>query len=99
MMTQRTYANYSPAEAVALCRPVTLETMEARGVDRNDLVFRELDWAAQTHRGCLVIEWPDGVLSCVVSAYPVTFSDLVPGQKVGAYQKRAAGGDLFYSLD
>ncbi|MDQ2076080.1 hypothetical protein [Marinimicrobium sp. ABcell2] len=99
MMTTRQYAFYSDREIVALCQPVTLGELLARGVDSNDLIYREFEEAHKSHAGALVLEWPDGVLVCVVAADPVEFEQLAPGHKIGAYHQRATNKELFYCLD
>lgn len=99
MMTTRQYAFYSDRDAAALCQPVTLGELLARGVDPNDSVYREFEHAHRCHPGALVLEWPDGLLVCVTSVEPVEFEQLPPGQKIGAYHQRATNQELFYCID
>lgn len=99
-MTTRTFAQYSDHKILEHCRGITLDDLLSRSITIIDSQLKTLSNAINTAvaHGCAahLIEWPDGVLACVVSTQSYSFSDLVPTIKIAAYRRASTGIDFIY---
>ncbi len=99
-MTSRTLSHYTPTQIIERCACITLDDLLNRGAAITECRIETLSNALKTATAheCAVhlMEWPDGVLACIVSAGVKSFLDVSPAAKIAAYRKAVACGDVVY---
>ena len=101
-MTARTFAQYPDYKILEHCRCITLDDLLSRGAAITENRIKTLASAIKTAfaHGCAahLVEWPDGVLACIVSGQVKSFFDVSPAAKIAAYRKAVGSGDVIYRV-
>jgi hypothetical protein len=99
-MTARTFAQYPDHKILEHCRCITLDDLLIRGAAITDSRIKTLSNALKTASAheCTahLMEWPDGVLACIVSSGTKSLLDVTPAAKITAYRKAVACGDVVF---
>lgn len=99
-MTARTFAQYPDYKILEHCRCITLDDLLSRSAVKKENRVKALTNALKTATAhdCAahLVEWPDGVLACIVSRGVKSFFDVSPAAKIGAYRNAVAYGDVVY---
>lgn len=96
-MTKRTVAHYAAAnDILSKCNHVSYDSLRARVLDDVAAqVLAVVGKARRAHPHSVILEWPDGVLACVVSRAKLTFRNLTCAEKIAAYGS-ALKGQIIY---
>lgn len=99
-MAARTFAQYPDYKILEHCCCITLNDLLNRGTAITESRIKTLSNALKTAtvHECTahLMEWPDGVLACIVSVGAKSFFDVSPAAKIAAYRKAVACGDVVY---
>lgn len=99
-MTARTFGQYPDYKILEHCRCITLDDLLTRGVAITDNRIKTLSTAIKTaiSHECAahLMEWPDGVLTCIVRPQSKSSFHVSPAAKIAAYRKAAECDDVIY---
>lgn len=99
-MTARAFAQYPDYKILEHCRCITLDDLSGRSAPCTQQKIKQLSGviksAAAHDCHAHLLEWPDGVLSCVLSATISNPHHLQPSEIIAAYRNASELNNLVH---